>query len=127
VAKPGDAPGNFWLDLNVPSLPAGMEPIDSLQRLFDAWKTAVSVNDLSKAPMPRLFPNPSNSEIFIEMAEQTGRLQLFDVAGKPVFESRLVSGQNRLAPNLQPGAYFARITIAEGKVPHTLRLVWQGN
>lgn len=129
VAKPGDTPGNFWLDLNVPSLPAGMEPIDSLQRLFDTWKTSISVNNPEggMAFIPKVFPNPTNGVVFVEMAEQTGRLQLFDMSGKTVLDTSLASGLNRLALEFKPGMYFARVTTADGGAPHTMRLVWQGS
>lgn len=37
VAKPDDLSDNLYLDLNIPTLPTGVEPIDTLQTLFDIW------------------------------------------------------------------------------------------
>ncbi|MEO1452113.1 MAG: hypothetical protein AAFV07_21455, partial [Bacteroidota bacterium] len=37
VARPNDPPGDFYLDLAVTQTPFGVEPLDSLQELFDAW------------------------------------------------------------------------------------------
>jgi uncharacterized Ntn-hydrolase superfamily protein len=61
VARPADPIGGFYCDLNVPSLPAGMEPIDSLQTLFDAWlETVVGLDEkLSEAEL-LIYPNPAS-------------------------------------------------------------------
>jgi len=37
VARPGDTTGTFYMDLQVVETPFGVEPIDSLQQLFDAF------------------------------------------------------------------------------------------
>ena len=50
IARPEDPVGGFYCDINVPSVPEGMEPIDSLQTLFNAWLETVvgtSEKDLS--------------------------------------------------------------------------------
>ncbi len=125
VAKPGDTQGNFWLDLNVPSLPAGMEPIDSLQHLFDAWNTSVATQNLQDTDMAVIFPNPAKGWFSVLWKEEMGVLELFDLAGRKLFSKPLTNGENRIAPNNMPqGVYFVRISMA-GRPAMTQRLVWQ--
>jgi uncharacterized Ntn-hydrolase superfamily protein len=125
VAKPGDTQGNFWLDLNVPSLPAGMEPIDSLQHLFDAWNTSVETQHLNDSDRTLVFPNPAKAWFSVLWKEEVGLLELFDLAGRKLFSKPLTNGENRIAPNNMPqGVYFVRISM-EGRPVLTRKLVWQ--
>jgi len=124
VAKPGDAAGSFWLDLNVPSLPAGMEPIDSLQRLYDAWKTVISTKDLGVGGKPQIFPNPAKGWVSVVLQENSGSLELFDLAGRQVFVKNIQAGENRIIPVLPTGVYFARISVEDRPVL-TQKLIWQ--
>ncbi len=124
VAKPGDSADNFWLDLNVPSLPTGMEPIDSLQRLYDAWKISVSVEDVSFFNKPQIYPNPAFGWLSVHLKDSDGLLELFDLNGRPVFSKKLVKGYNQLVPELVNGIYFAKIS-ENGRATVTHRIVWQ--
>jgi uncharacterized Ntn-hydrolase superfamily protein len=64
VARPEDPIGGFYCDLNVPSLPEGMEPIDSLQTLFNAWlETVVGVEELAEPGEYRIYPNPASEYV----------------------------------------------------------------
>jgi uncharacterized Ntn-hydrolase superfamily protein len=66
VARPEDPIGGFYCDLNVPSLPEGMEPIDSLQTLFDAWlETVVGVKESRLPGGFTIYPNPASDRITI--------------------------------------------------------------
>jgi uncharacterized Ntn-hydrolase superfamily protein len=61
VARPNDTIGSFYCDLNVPSLPEGMEPIDSLQTLFNAWlETTVGVSETVAEIEVLIYPNPAS-------------------------------------------------------------------
>ena len=124
VSKPGDSDDSLSLDLNVPSLPTGMEPIDSLQRLYDAWKSTISTENLSFFEKPQVYPNPAKGWLSINLKEKEGRFEMFDVAGRCVFSKTIVQGDNRVAPNLPSGIYFARIS-AKGKLAITNKIVWQ--
>ncbi len=123
VAKPGDTAGNFWLDLNVPSLPTGMEPIDSLQRLYDAWKIAVTTEDLTFFNKPQIYPNPAHGLLLVHLKDADGLLELFDLNGRLVFSNKIVKGNNQVTPTLIPGIFFARIS-ENGRAAVTHRLVW---
>jgi uncharacterized Ntn-hydrolase superfamily protein len=124
VAKPGDADDSLSLDLNVPSLPTGMEPIDSLQRLYNQWKATIGTNDLSDTTLPLLYPNPAKAWFSIVSNAPAGKLELFDLMGRLVFSKTLESGENRLAPNLSSGVYFVRVSVP-GRGLFTQKLVWQ--
>ena len=60
IARPDDPEDDFYCDLNVPSVPDGMEPIDSLQTLFDAWfETTVGVEEPGEMSAFVIYPNPA--------------------------------------------------------------------
>lgn len=122
VAKPGDADDSLSLDLNVPSLPAGMEPIDSLQRLYNQWKTTIATTEPG-FEKPQIFPNPANGWMSVVLKDQGALFQMFDLAGRCVFSKNIVVGENRLVPNLPAGVYFAKIGM-EGRVSTTQKVIW---
>lgn len=122
VAKPGDAEDSIWLDLNVPSLPTGMEPIDSLQRLFNQWKI-LATPDVPSVEQVSIYPNPAKGWFAVNLAGKGGELELFDFAGRKVFSRQLETGENRLVPVLSKGVYFAKIRT-EGRVI-TRKIAWQ--
>ena len=62
VARPGDSPGNFYLDLIVSKTDFGQEPIDSLQKSFDNWTVINNSVDEDLDIEFLLYPNPIVSE-----------------------------------------------------------------
>lgn len=123
VAKPDDDENNLYLDLNVPSLPTGREPIDSLQTLYDQWKASVPVQTLATHQI-RLFPNPASGQFSLIWPGNAGQLRLFHISGQLAFEAPLVSGENRFSPTLAPGFYLAEVRN-QGKVVKTMKLLWR--
>jgi len=123
VAKPGDADDSLSLDLNVPSLPTGMEPIDSLQRLYNAWKTTIKTSEPG-AETPKVFPNPANGWMTVVLYDASAFLELFDQLGRRVFSKTIISGENRLTPVLPSGVYFVKISL-EGGASSTQKVVWR--
>lgn len=122
VAQPGDEDDQLWLDLNVPSLPAGMEPIDSLQHLYDQW-AALSVVQAVEA-QANIFPNPASGQLLVQYEGREGRLEWFNMLGRKVVEQSLSPGETRCSPTLPPGIYFLKISCG----PRTVlvqKLFWQ--
>lgn len=123
VAKPGDNDDSLYLDLNVPSLPAGREPIDSLQQLYDNWKTSVPTNNPA-AETPQIFPNPAQGWFLIKISDSAAVLDMFDVAGRCVLTQALTGTECRIAPVLPAGVYFIRISRSS-QPAYTYRIIWQ--
>lgn len=121
VAKPDDADDSLYLDLNVPSLPAGKEPIDSLQRLYDQWL-------LTGTPEPsqmqvRIFPNPGYGYIHLDAGAGESIVEIYHLNGAKLFTSVVSGTGNTLHPALPGGIYFVRI-VREGRTLQTEKLVW---
>lgn len=123
VAKPGDPDDSLYLDLNVPSLPAGREPIDSLQTLYDGWKLTGTTEQ--HAVQARITPNPAAGAFDLVTTEPAGRIEMFDLTGRPVYREIFFSGRGRFTPSLPAGVYLVRI-IAGQKRAATKKLVWLG-
>ncbi len=100
VAKPDDTAGNFSLVLNVQLTPDGVEPIDSLQVLFDAWfETINSTNEPEQQQTARIFPNPTAKKVMLEWFGATNEkveVTLTDVAGKQLMRQAVTSGINEI-------------------------------
>lgn len=113
VAQPGDDPENPFLRLFVSYDPEGIEPIDSLQALFDASVVCLPPSSVGQANRPdafEVFPNPNTGECRVEWpdAATARRLDIFNARGERVWHSQAyTSGQPvRLS---QPGVYFVRV------------------
>lgn len=104
VARPDDLPGAFYLDLNVPSLPAGREPIDSLQTLFDQWLSVSAPTPSAPAPL-LLSPNPAQGRLFLD-AQSAGALVFYDLRGHEAFRTAVAPGRDALRVPLRRGIYF---------------------
>ncbi len=122
VAKPTDSADDLYLDLNVPSLPAGMEPIDSLQRLYDKWKSTIATKEpgISKA---HIFPNPAKGQFSVVWEGHEGKVQLYNTTGKLAFEAPIIAGENKFAPKLPTGLYLVQISSG-ASVVQTGKIVW---
>lgn len=89
VARPTDTIGNFYCDLNVPSVPAGMEPIDSLQILFDAWLgTVVGMKEHDNLFNISVYPNPASNVLVVGGQRLTaeGKVAIYNHFGQRLEE-----------------------------------------
>ncbi len=92
VAKPTDPQnGPYWLDLNVQTVPAPRDPIDSLQTLFNQWMTTGISNNQGIYPedysLGQNYPNPfnPNTTITFDIAKlSTVKLVVYDLTGREV-------------------------------------------
>ena len=62
VARPDDVEGSYYMDLLVDQTAFGVEPIDSLQKLFDEWSLINNSDDLPSELDVIIFPNPVKDE-----------------------------------------------------------------
>lgn len=92
VAKEDALPGDWWCDLLVPSTPYGVEPIDSLQVLFDSWLIWTDTEDkpFVQPNRARVFPNPASDHFSFEIDKISGvsnvRIQIFAADGRLMAE-----------------------------------------
>jgi uncharacterized Ntn-hydrolase superfamily protein len=117
VAQPDDLFGSPSFVVSVrTSNGAGIEPIDSLQVLFDLVHDCSGVgihNNNNFATHYSIFPNPAQNEITIKNSSPgtgTHQIVIMSVTGKTVFEG---SYRKQLSLNLssyQKGLYFIRIS-----------------
>ncbi len=119
VAKPDDDPAEPMLRLFVSYNPTGIEPIDSLQALFDATFACPpnATGEEGQELRFRLSPNPSDGEVEISFPAAFGaaRLDVFDARGKLIFRRAEVrTGERFLIEN--QGVIFVRLTAQDGKV-----------
>lgn len=124
VAQADDTTGVFFLDLNVPTTPYGVEPIDSLQVLFDQWLIWLNTEERRTENADiRIGPNPSDGYIFIfgKDAKEGLFVTIRDLYGTLWHESRLgySSGKGIDISALSAGAYV--ITVHDGEGPVAIR------
>jgi uncharacterized Ntn-hydrolase superfamily protein len=117
VAKRGDTTGTFYLDLNVNSSPVGKEPIDSLQKLFTAWKsTLVTSAPAETLEKYQISPNPNTDGRFtIADLECNERISLFDADLHLISEQNASDGTPFSGSQLSKGAYFVVIRDRNGQ------------
>ena len=103
VANPADLPSNLFLDLNVNTYPANLEPIDSLQVLFNnVGGCTVVINETGNENMGQLSVSWNEKEntlkiIFGNKISAEGcALKLTDMAGR-VIQLNTVSENQRVA------------------------------
>ena len=111
VAKPGDADDSLYLDLNVPSLPAGREPIDSLQRLYDQW-LLTPVQEPFVASV-QIYPNPANGYLNIFAGQGESIVEFFSMDGQRVYFTVVQASPVSLFLPLPAGIYIVRIKNQE--------------
>ena len=121
VAKPTDAAGSFYLDLNVNSRPYGLSPIDSLQTLFDNWKAGnpcTTAINKTAATATAISPNPFNNILLIELNQPEVKLvQLCELNGKVLLQNGVEGKQISLnTEQLQSGCYLLHFLNDSGQI-----------
>ena len=120
VAQPDDPEDTLYLDLNVPSTPFGMDPIDSLQTLVDEWGGCnVSGIESGKEEIAvTVYPNPAEGMLLIRCAGEElrqGEIRLFNQQGALILERTNLNGSEvELKEELPPGLYIFRIKDKNG-------------
>lgn len=112
VAKPTDIYGSPSLKVSVRTQDnSQIEPIDSLQVLFDL-EHSCSVTGLKPAlekNMLNVYPNPANQELIMQAGPETvgNSFQIRNTDGKIVSEGRILTGSTTIdIAAMPPGLYF---------------------
>lgn len=112
VAKPGDAPGNFFLNLQVSNLGSRKEPIDSLQLLFDTWYSRSSQFQSPELLGIVVHAHPGGRELHLEWSNyQPGTgpwvVRLLNLSGALLEEQREIEQPMRVdISRLSPGNIY---------------------
>ena len=120
MARPDDQAQALYLDLNVPQTPYGVEPIDSLQVLYDQWKmiTGIKLNNDASFGNWQLFPNPAGDFLIISgltSIHEIRSIRILNVAGKLIRSlNNLDNGQRVDIAELPAGNYFLQLESNKG-------------
>lgn len=110
IAKPTDEPGLFTLELIVPRTAGGRDPIDSLQTLYNAWKSGVPVDRFSNSSFEVSL---GNGELVLvnKTNERFGKLtvEVSDVAGRILLRKEVSGSSLRVAAESLRGVCLVRV------------------
>lgn len=110
VAQPTDPFNQPSLALGVRLGSTGVEPIDSLQSIYDAWVLTAGVLERVAAPALQLQPNPVHDRLLVSLATNEGldAFYLLDVTGRtvPVEPRSVGEGRMELSVDHLPCGYY---------------------
>jgi len=119
VANPGDPLNNLYLDITVNTFPGNIDPIDSLQVLFNNWGGcgATSVQSFSKQNHVNVYPNPSGNQLKIETVNDVEEVRIINASGNEVknisFTGKLLTVETN---HWNAGLYFVKILFKNGEI-----------
>ncbi len=113
VACPSDIGTDYCIDLNVTDMPAGIDPIDSLQHLFD--NEIVAVNDIFSLSA-KVFPTITNDIINIQLEEngQAYDIRITNTNGIIITNHSTSNSTQIDISSLPAGIYFIQISNRKG-------------
>lgn len=123
VAKPDDEAGNYYFEVNLPSVNEGVDPIDSLQSLVDIWGGCeyTGLKEDNEYNAVKVFPNPGDEAINIRLPDELVGIEceiaIYDSYGKRVYiVSDFKDGETTINTSaFQAGMYFYQL-LQEGVV-----------
>ncbi len=125
VARPSDTTGTFYLDIEIGSVPAGVEPIDTLQTRFDEWggcANGVGLNEIEEGYLFSIYPNPADDQITISLKTDFETISIFDSYGKQIFKEQ-ISGKKSVTINTTKFAKGIYLIQLNGKESMVLEIV----
>jgi uncharacterized Ntn-hydrolase superfamily protein len=138
VARSTDPPGGpYYLDINVPRCNPGRDPIDSLQVLFNMWRTTGLSSFSNIIPkeysLYQNFPNPFNPTTIIRfdvMKQSNVKLAVYDMLGNEVSKlvdvSNLPAGSYSVdfdATNLASGVYVYKLFAGDYSISKKMTVI----
>ncbi|MCB0804492.1 MAG: T9SS type A sorting domain-containing protein, partial [Bacteroidales bacterium] len=114
VALPDDPPDDLYLDLNIPSVPAGIDPIDSLQTLVDEWGGCLvsDVESFIGTDHPLVYPNPARDYVHLQIAPgklRNSTVTFYNSRGEVEWQGA-APADNKLDFDLPAGIYYLHIS-----------------
>lgn len=129
VFKPDDNPNAPYLQLNVIETPRGVEPVDSLQSLFDQWRLSKTRSPRTGMETLKVYPNPSAGFLIIELDGKLPSFEnlnytFYDIWGNMRLEGRLNSSKQKInTAQLETGIYFLKVSDRTGVFQKYLRII----
>lgn len=117
VAKPDDESGNYYFEINLPSVNEGVDPIDSLQSLVDIWGGCeyTGLKEDKEYSAVKVFPNPADEVINFTLPNELVGIQceiaIYDSYGKLIYMvSDFKDGETSINTSaFQAGMYFYQL------------------
>lgn len=91
----------------------GIEPIDSLQVLFDLQRSCIStlIDEEVAAINFKIRPNPTKSELWLDLDSDTrANVQIFDLKGQQIWISTITGSTKISVEDVLPGIYTVKLT-----------------
>jgi uncharacterized Ntn-hydrolase superfamily protein len=112
---------NFLLSLKTPAN-AGIEPIDSLQKMFTKVKncnviTTALINSQKQQTPPEIYPNPASNKLFIKTGDSLSiaKCVIRDIVGQTIVAEDFISEINFDTSNWRSSVIFVEITVGNNK------------
>lgn len=129
VAKPADTTGTLYLSLNVKSVPGSytVDPIDSLQTLFNAWGGCpnVGVPEISRLHQFQITPDPASGFAILSSENAMMRVEFYTMTGIKILDEKL-SGEKKKEMDLlrlPGGIALIQVTFSNGMKAKKLMVI----
>ena len=123
VAKENDNSNELYLDIIVPSTPDQLDPIDSVQTLYNTWQNTLKITEIENHEF-YIYPNPTNGELIIQNQNlHHSTVKLFAINGQKLLEIK--PNQSKLSiqiEHLNPGLYLLSLS-SENRETFTRKIV----
>lgn len=123
VAKENDNSNELYLDIIVPSTPDQLDPIDSVQTLYNTWQNTLKITEIETHEF-YIYPNPTNGELIIQNQNlHHSTVKLFAINGQKLLEIK--PNQSKLSiqiEHLNPGLYLLSLS-SENRETFTRKIV----
>jgi uncharacterized Ntn-hydrolase superfamily protein len=117
VAKPNNTDDSLYLDINVGSTRAGLDPIDSLETRYKQWKKISTIEEIFDDI--RLTYNAKNKSLLIKFnqVEKIKSINLNAIAdGMVLLKNIPINKEYYLNKNLLSGIYILSIEYTDGRI-----------
>lgn len=119
VVRPTDDPAAPYLELNVLETPFGVEPIDSLQTLFDEWELLNNLIDIDLQAAIEVYPNPSDGAYTLSLPPglEVQSLRITSTTGQQIWQLKTMNARaNTIDLTKAPsGLYWLSIQLPSGQ------------
>ncbi len=133
VAQPDDPDGNPSLVLGVITEDGdGIEPVDSLQNLYNEMFPPTSIFDLYNSTNVEIFPQPAHDQVQINItrlpAQNPHTLQIFDATGKKCYKKQITDPHTILRKqelNAEGHLYYYQLLNDNNTIINTGKILFQ--